>query len=118
MKRVMFAVCLAVVLAGSVALMAGNQDFVLVNRTGLAIHELYVSPANDNEWGEDVLGKDVLRNGETVTIQFSHKETECLWDMKVVDEDGDDVIWEDFDLCKAKQITLRYEGKRPTAEIK
>ena len=119
MKRLIVALCLAVIVAGSVALLArGNQDFVLVNKTGLTIEELYISPANDNEWGEDVLGVDVLKTGQKVTIKFSHKETECMWDLKIVDEDGDDIVWQDINLCKASEITLKYEGKKPTAVIK
>jgi hypothetical protein len=105
------------VLAATAAWAAGDQDFVLVNKTGLTVDELYISPADDSRWGEDVLGKDVLGDDEEVTIEFSHKETECIWDLKVVDEDGDEVVWEAIDLCKARRITLRYEGKRPTATI-
>jgi hypothetical protein len=119
MKKWFLAVGLAILVAGSVSMLArGDQDFTLVNKTGLSIDELYLSPANDNEWGEDVLGKDVLKTGESVKIKFSHKESECTWDMKIVDEEKDDIVWEDINLCKATQITLKYEGKHPTADIK
>ena len=69
--------------AGAVFLSAGDQDFVLVNKTGYDIDEVYVSPANAKHWGDDVMGKDTLDNGDKVTIQFSHKEKECDWDMKI-----------------------------------
>jgi hypothetical protein len=118
MKRMVMALCLAAVVAVSVGAYAGDQDFVLVNKTGLTIDELYVSPSNDNEWGEDVLGKDVLANNEEVEITFSRKETECIWDLKIVDEDDDDIIWEDINLCKAEEITLYYRNGKPTASIK
>ena len=95
-----------------------NLDFELLNRTGLIIAELYVSPSDDNAWGEDVLGKDILKAGESVEIAFSRRETKCTWDLKIVDEDDDDVIWTDIDLCKASHITLRYENGTPTAVIK
>lgn len=93
-------------------------DFTLVNRTGLTIQEVYVSPTSDDEWGEDVMGRDVLRNAEAVDISFSRRETECHWDLKVVDDDEDTVVWEKLNLCEASEITLMYEGKRPTAIIK
>lgn len=96
----------------------GKQDFTLVNKTGLIINELYVSPSDDDEWGEDVLGRDVLKNNERVDISFSRKEKACKWDLKIVDEDDDPIVWEDIDLCKAEEITLKYEGKKPTAIIK
>jgi hypothetical protein len=118
MKRVLLGLCLAVALAASAAAARGDQDFTLVNKTGLTISEVYLSPSNDNEWGEDVMGVDVLKNGEKVDIKFSHKESECKWDLKIVDEDDDDVIWEDIDLCKASEITLFYKDKKPTASIK
>jgi hypothetical protein len=119
MKRVFIGLLCAAALSGSASLVAqGKQDFTLVNKTGLTISELYVSPSNDEEWGEDVLGRDVLANGEKVEIAFERKEKECVWDLKIVDEDEDDVIWEDINLCKASEITLKYDSKKPTAIIK
>ena len=119
MRRVFLGVVCAALLAGTAAIKAqGKQDFTLVNKTGLEIHELYVSPANDDEWGEDVLGRDILENNQSVDITFARKEKSCVWDLKIVDEDKDDVVWEDINLCKAEEITLKYEGKKPTAIIK
>ena len=120
MKRLAMAVMAAVVLAGSMAAFAasGKQDFDLVNKTGLTIDEVYVSPATTDDWEEDVLGVDTLANGAKVTITFDRDETACKWDLKIVDEDGDSVVWSNFDLCKAEEITLLYQGKKPTAIIK
>ena len=118
MKRLLMGLCVAVVCAVSLAAFAGDQDFVLINKTGLTIDEFYVSPADDDEWGEDVLGKDVLKNNESVEIKFSRKETDCIWDIKIVDEDDDPVTWTDIDLCKASEITLFYKNGKPTAQVK
>lgn len=93
-------------------------DFTLVNKTGLMIREVYVSPTSNDQWGEDVMGRDVLDDDESVKIRFSRRETECIWDLKVVDEDDDAVVWKKLNLCEASQITLKYEGKRPTAIVK
>jgi hypothetical protein len=122
LKPAIVASCLAVVALASITLQATQQrrnlDFTLVNKTGLTIMEVYLSPTNDDEWGEDVMGKDVLANGEKVDITFSSGETECNWDLKIVDEDKDDVEWTKLNLCTASEITLMYEGKKPTAIIK
>jgi len=122
LKPAIVASCLAVVALASITLQATQQrrnlDFTLVNKTGLTIDEVYLSPTNDDEWGEDVMGKDVLNNGEKVEITFSSSETECNWDLKIVDEDKDDVEWTKLNLCTANEITLMYEGKKPTAIIK
>lgn len=118
MKRVFLGLMAAILLAGGVAAAQGKQDFTLVNKTGLDINEFYVSPSDDDQWGEDVLGQDVLEDGKKVHITFSRKEKACKWDFKVIDEDDDPIVWEGIDLCKATEITLKYEGKKPTAIIK
>ena len=115
------AVCAAAAFGSTSAKAAGqNQklDFTLVNKTGFTIDSVFVSPADDDDWGEDVMGKDVLDNGESVEITFSPKEKACKWDLKVVDSDKDEVEWTEIDLCKASEITLKYENKKPTAVIK
>lgn len=119
MRRVILGAVCAAMLSASAALVAqGKQDFTLVNKTGLTISEFYVSPSDDNEWGEDVLGKDVLADNEKVHIKFARKEKDCAWDLKIVDDEEDEVVWTDIDLCTSSEITLKYEGKKPTAIIK
>jgi hypothetical protein len=97
---------------------AKNLDFKLVNKTGLTIESVFLSDSKTTKWGEDVMGRDVLDDNESVDITFSSRETECLWDLKIVDEDKDDVIWTKLDLCKAEEITLMYKDHKPTAVIK
>jgi len=119
MKSVVFALSLFA-LSAFTPLVAQNPklDFTLLNRTGLTISELYVSPTNVDDWEEDVLGRDVLKHGESVDIEFSRSEKSCMWDLKIVDAEGDAVEWDNLDLCKAAHITLQYEGGRATAVIK
>src|SRR5437763_13683080 len=64
----------------------GKQDVTLVNKSGLAINELYVSKASANDWEEDILGKDTLPNGESLEITFTPKERAAKWDVRIVDE--------------------------------
>ena len=69
---------------------AGDQDFTLVNRTGYTIEQVYVSPIKAKDWQEDVLGRDVLDDGESVDITFNKREEVCRWDLKVVYDDGEE----------------------------
>ena len=111
MRKSLHAALLAIaVLAATVPLAAGKQDFVLVNKTGLTIAEFYVSSAKTNDWEEDVLGQDVLADDAQVTIRFTGAETQCSFDIKIVDEDGDELFWTGIDLCKAEKVTLKPKG--------
>lgn len=115
------ALTLAVVVTALSSPLVAQQsklDFTLLNRTGVAIHELYVSPDEKDDWEEDVLGADVLKHNESLDITFSRSEKSCDWDLKIKDEDGDEIEWDSLDLCAASHITLLYQNNKPTAIIK
>lgn len=90
---------------------AGNADFTLVNNTGYALREVYLSPAHKTKWGNDRLGNNTLENNKSRLFKFADKSS-CVQDLMVVfDDDGSDVTWEDFDLCELNKITLKYNRK-------
>src|SRR2546421_8099936 len=92
--RVLVAVCALSMLLAPAAFAQGKQDFALHNETGVEINELYVSPHSSDDWEEDILGQDTLASGESVEIHFSRKEKSKLWDLKVVDKQGNSITWE------------------------
>ncbi len=94
---------------------AGDQDFLLVNQTGRVIDQLYVVPNHARTWEEDILGRDVLVNGESTSIRFSHGEQDCIWDLMVVDKQGEELWWEDINLCKYQRVVLTIERGEPVA---
>lgn len=111
MKRWSTVFVVAALLGSSNAVAAGKQDFTVVNQTGYDIDEIYVSPSKSNDWEDDVMGRDVLANGQSVEIEFSKRENACSYDLKVVYSDQDEAEWENFDLCTVSSITLHYSRK-------
>lgn len=95
----------------STGAMAGQQDFSIVNKTGYPIKHIYVSEANNNSWDEDVLGRDVLNNGESFDLQFGRAEKTCNWDMKVTYDDGESAVWQALNLCQISKLTLKWDQK-------
>ena len=94
---------------------AGEQDFTLVNKTGVVIHAVYVSPSGVNEWGKDILGKDTLANGESVAITFDDETEAKLWDLKVEDGQGHSIVWTKLNLLKISKVILHYNADTETA---
>lgn len=93
-------------------LWAGEQDFELINQTGDPLESLYVSPSDSNEWDEDVLGQDILNDGESANIHFSRQDTACKWDIKVRYPDGEEPIWYGINLCDVSSVTLQWNEER------
>jgi len=89
-----------------------KQDFKLVNSTGYELKALYVAPSKSDDWGDDVLGQDVLSDGQAVNVHFSPKVKTCKWDLKVTYTDDDsNAIWQNIDLCSVEKITIHYDRK-------
>lgn len=85
----------------------GKQDFDLVNHTGITITEVYITPHNADDWGENVFtGDQPLKDGETTTILFSRKEKAKLWDLYVVDKADNHFQWDNLNLLEISEVTL------------
>jgi hypothetical protein len=105
-------------LATTTARAMGDQDFTLVNKTGVEIHALHVSPHSSDEWGEDILGKDTLANGESLEITFGKRDRAHHWDLRVEDEKGNSLTWENLDLMKIEEVVLHYKDGKAWADLK
>jgi hypothetical protein len=95
----------------------GAQDFTLVNKTGVEIYALYVTPHNAKEWGDDILGVDTLAPNGTLEITFSPKEKAKFWDLRVEDEDGNFIEWNRLNLLEISTVTLFYKNGKATAIV-
>jgi hypothetical protein len=95
---------------------AGDQDFALVNETGLEIYSVYVTPHSADDWGDDVLDVDTLPDGESVHIKFSRRERAKYWDLRIEDENGNQLDWEKLNLLEISTVTLYYKKGRVWAD--
>ena len=90
------------------AAQALDLDFELVNGTGWAIKEIYISPATVNDWEENILSEP-MADGTGGKVTFSPDADAEKWDMKIVwVDEGEDVVWQALDLSKISKLTLRY----------
>ncbi|MBZ0114441.1 MAG: hypothetical protein K8J08_18405 [Thermoanaerobaculia bacterium] len=103
--------CLVVGLFLPALASAGTQDFWLYNQSGVLVHELYLSPSASSDWEEDVLGDDVLDDGETLHVAFRGREA-CRWDFLLVDSEGGELIFEDVNLCSVSKVALRCDSSQ------
>ncbi|HEX6190040.1 MAG TPA: hypothetical protein VFZ40_18320 [Pyrinomonadaceae bacterium] len=103
--------------AATPASQSAAQDFTLVNKTGVEIHAVYISPHDGDDWEEDILGRDTLPDGETVDIKFSRGETAENWDLRIEDSKGNAIEWENLNLLKISKATLFYENGKARAEV-
>jgi len=64
----------------------GKPSVTIVNDTGFTIYNVYVSHTSSEGWEEDVLGKNILEDGDEFHVSLP---SGGRWDIRLVDEDGD-----------------------------
>ncbi|MBO4852613.1 MAG: hypothetical protein J5477_03185 [Schwartzia sp.] len=106
--KVFFLAALFVMAYASVAF-AGAQDFVLVNNTGYPIYVVNVSPASSDNWQNDILGSQILGNGQYCEVNFPTNGVQ-YWDLQAAFEDGSSLSWFNIDLLSVAQVTLNGDG--------
>ena len=99
-----FAVPCGLALAALVALTVPAQAYAapkkatvkVVNKSDWQIDHFYLSSSEEDEWGPDQLGEEVIGSNES----FSLKSIPCdTYDIMLVDEDGDECVVEEVDIC-------------------
>jgi hypothetical protein len=79
------------------------------NNSSLTITNLYLTPANESQWGPDQLGDgdtDTIEPGSEFTLS---KIAPSVYDIKLVDEDGDDCVAGGIKLSESETVTLTDE---------
>ena len=95
---------LSISVFGVSAAWAEAVTFTLVNRSNRDLEAFYVAHPNESDWGEDILGKDILFPGESVEITIDDGRTDCLYDIKGLLGPGENVgsgelIQTDVNIC-------------------
>lgn len=89
---------------------AQDLSFTVYNETSETLMEFYTSPANEDSWGSDLLGSNVLGSGSSGTAIIADDSDQCVYDIQGVfmDDDGVESVVEDFgiDLCDLGSYTF------------
>ncbi len=101
--------CIAVLsLSLMLASAALAKNVTVMNGTSFALHGMALSPSESNNWGDDLLGSDILKPGEGLTINITGDANN--WDLAVVDDDGAQLEFKNLDLRNVNKITLLSDG--------
>lgn len=113
MKKIFF---LAFVIMGLSFFSAKNSSaqalsFDVVNNTGVTLVDVFVTPAETNNWGNDILPNSLFEDNSTITVSIpaDYGQT-CLFDMKITDAVGGHVTFTGIDACKLVKLQINGDG--------
>ena len=90
---------------------SGELFFDVTNNTGLTLVDVFVSPAEENHWGNDILPNNLFENGSTirVTLPAEFGKT-CMFDMKITDGAGGHITFTNIDACKLIKLKINSDA--------
>jgi hypothetical protein len=105
-RRVLIGGTLVLASALGMPAMAAAQNrartFTVSNESSYRINEAYVSPSGDRFWHDDKLGRHVV----PPDYHFSLTVVPGWYDVKLVDEDGDQCVVNNVDLRDGQSWTI------------
>jgi hypothetical protein len=81
------------------ALADSNKKVKIINETRHAMVQFHASRVGTSDWEEDILGRDTLSVGASVTVNFGTADY-CLYDFLGVFDDGDKVEKNRINVCE------------------
>jgi hypothetical protein len=83
----------------------------VVNNTGVTLVDVFVTPAETNHWGNDILPNDVFENGSTITVTIpADYGSTCIFDMKITDAVGGHITFTGIDACRLVKLQINGDG--------
>ncbi len=79
---------------------AQDISFTLVNDTSFVLTEFYIGASTEAEWGDDLLGDEILEPAAEGVVSIADGLPECLYDVLGVFEDGEMVEHYEVDICE------------------
>ncbi|HMF57426.1 MAG TPA: hypothetical protein VK619_13870 [Pyrinomonadaceae bacterium] len=89
--------------AGTAAEAQRRYTLAITNNSKYDIHRLYLSSSEDRNWGPDQLGEEILKTGQLYTVT---NIVPGEYDVKFVDEDGDECVLKNIQIFKNTSWTL------------
>lgn len=84
------------------------REIAIINGCGFTIKQLGLVDSNASGPAQDLLGQEVLENGETLTVDIQGGDKG--WELIAVDNEGAQVNWQNLDLSGVTKITLKGDG--------
>lgn len=113
-----FIAAAAILFTGAALAESESVTFELKNATSQAIVELYASPANKDDWEDEILGGSTLNPGDTGNLTIDDGARTCKYDLKAVFKDGEELEKSNLNFCELEKlhlhrVTVCVQGKSP-----
>ncbi|GAW42348.1 hypothetical protein SH203_02764 [Brevundimonas sp. SH203] len=82
-----------------------DRHVTIKNRTGWTMLRFYASDSRTDDWEEDILGEDVLEDGQNVRINIDDGSGACVYDFKAEFTNGQELTRSRINVCEISDYT-------------
>jgi hypothetical protein len=108
--KALYASLLVVASVAASPAFAQAVNFTIVNNTTIAFSGLKIRRSGTDQWSPLVVAPlPVASTGGKGAVQFS--DPDCAFDLSATLPDGQQVVWQDVNLCQTKVVTLNRTAR-------
>ena len=86
--------------------LAADRHVRVVNKSSQTMVKFQASNETRNSWEEDILGKDVLKPGQSVNVNLRDGTGACMFDLRATFKSGAEVVRRKVNVCKVGKWTI------------
>lgn len=108
---------MALMLAALIVTSAQNPVFAadtdpceIVNDSDMSIAFLYAVPMYREDWGEDLVGTEIMNCGDFRSIRYSPNDSLYKIKIQLAGEGGEAVTWYNVDLLDTWRLSIWHDG--------
>ena len=85
---------------------AADRHLRVVNKSSQAMVKFQASNVTRNSWEEDILGEEVLKPGQSVSVNLNDRTGACMFDLRATFKSGAEVVRRKVNVCKVGKWTI------------
>ncbi len=82
-------------------------EIVLVNKTGFILYEVFFTPQESSDWGEDILPYDVILPDGYASLDVDESAGSGIFKIRLIDEDGEIYLKHNINLDVRRKILVQ-----------
>ena len=90
---------------------AGAMTFAMDNQSDITILAVYAGPDYNEQWGDNLLGSDVLMPGHQRQFYLAAEAGHCIFDVRTISSNGVVRNFMGRDFCESAHVTLERDRR-------
>lgn len=86
-----------------------SQEAVIINKTGFDLYNVYLSPAGQEEWSDDLQPFDIILKDRYKILDLSSYGEVIQFDFRFIDVDGDEYIKKNVDINLHRKVVVTLD---------